>query len=75
MATVMTNDGKVHHIDQDVVDACRPIKVVMTMLDCSDEGASYIMPLPFDSEILILIQNILKRKKDCLHAMKYLQIS
>jgi len=70
----MTNDGKIHYIDQDFIDECKPIKMVTTMIDCSDEGASYIMPLPFDSEVLILIQNMLKRKKDCMDAMKYLCI-
>jgi hypothetical protein len=74
MATVMTNDGKVHDIDQDFVDTCRPIKMATTMIDCSDEGACYVMPLPFDSEILSILEKIVKRKKDCLRAMKYLCI-
>jgi hypothetical protein len=74
MASVMTKDGQIHRVEQEFIDQCMPIKMVTTMLDCSDDEASYIMPLPFDSEVLILIQNMLKRKQDCLDAMKYLCI-
>jgi len=74
MATVITKDGKVHVLSEEFVEACRPIKIVTTMLDCSDEYASYVMPLPFDSEVLSILHQILKRKKDCLDAIKYLGI-
>ena len=74
MVNVMTNDGNIHKVEQDFVEQCRPIKIVSTMLDCSDENAAYIMPLPFDSAVLEIIQEFVKRKKDCLNAVKYLCI-
>lgn len=58
MSFVRTNDGVRVHVDQNLVNSCSMLKMVTEMLDCSDEHASFEVPLPnIDSATMKIISS------------------